>query len=155
MKARTIFGPFTRLRLFWNENILINRRKPLASEVLSCHLLNRKKPHWTSYFVKYNSVINDQFSLSHFNWKIEDANYHILRTGCYPYIKYHCTKRSYQDLSTENTFFMILKLINFGIPTLAYGLGSALLIKHSEDVITPCGSVTLYFLNKEEEASMF
>jgi len=38
-----------------------------------------------------------------------------------------------------------------GIPTLAYGIGSWLLIRHHEDVQTSLGSVRIYFLMKEEE----
>lgn len=86
--------------------------KPQASEVLTCYLLQCKEPPWTSYFVKYNSVKDDQWGLSHFNWKAGKSNYHILRTGCYPYIKYHCSKRPHQDLSLENSLMRIIKIVN-------------------------------------------
>lgn len=39
-----------------------------------------------------------------------------------------------------------------GLPTLAYGLGAALLKKHEEVVITPKGHVKVYFLNKENDS---
>lgn len=90
--------------------------RPKASEVLTAYLTQVKQPPWTSYFVKQSSVVNDQFGRSHFNWKVGESNYHVLRTGCFPYIKYHCTKRKYQDLTFEDTMFNIIKLTNLGKP---------------------------------------
>jgi len=128
---------------------------PLASRVLSLHLRKRRYPNWTSYFVKYKSVVNDQRGRSHFNWIVDDYNYHILRTGCWPYIKYHCTKRPHENLQSEDLFFRILKIINFGIPCLAYGIGAHFLIKHKESVCTEQGKVDIYFLYKENPDSLF
>lgn len=90
------------------------KRLPKASEVLTNYLEQTKEPPWTSYFVKYNSVIDDQRGLSHFNWKAGDSNYHVLRSGCFPYIKYHCTKRPYENLEFENKLFNIIKIVNLG-----------------------------------------
>ncbi|XP_043933818.1 uncharacterized protein C15orf61 homolog [Protopterus annectens] len=129
--------------------------KPKASEVLSRHLIQRNLPHWTSYSVKYSSVENDQFGLSSFNWPVKNANYHILRTGCFPFIKYHCTKAAWQDLELEDKFFTALKVINLGIPTLAYGVASWFLAKVPEMVQTSKGPVTIYFLIKEDKDSMY
>ncbi|XP_018784673.1 PREDICTED: uncharacterized protein C15orf61 homolog isoform X4 [Bactrocera latifrons] len=79
-----------------------NLMKPKASEILTAYLKQCNEPPWTSYFVKFRDVENDQRGMSHFNWTLySGANYHILRTGCYPYMKYHCSKRAIQDLSME------------------------------------------------------
>ena len=131
------------------------RGRPKASEVLSCHLQQRGLPPWTSYFVKYRTVINDQFGLSHFNWSVDGVNYHILRTGCFPFIKYHCTRRPEQNLGFENKIFTALKILNFGIPTLAYGLAACYLIRHEETVFTSKGNVTVYFLIPETKGATF
>ncbi|GIY62287.1 uncharacterized protein C15orf61 [Caerostris extrusa] len=153
MKNRGIYGPLTRIsQKIYPERTL---KKPTASDVLSYHIKQRNYPPWTSYFVKYKNIINDQFSLSHFNWQVDHSNYHILRTGCYPFIKYHCTRRQFQDLEMENTFFLYLKILNLGLPTLAYGLGSMFLIKYEETVITPSGPVKIFFLNEETDSIRF
>jgi len=96
--------------------ILRNSAKqlPKSSVVLTNYLEQSNEPPWTSFFVKYGSVINDQRGRSHFNWKAGHSNYHVLRSGCYPYIKYHCTKRPYEDLEVEDKLFYGLKLVNLG-----------------------------------------
>jgi hypothetical protein len=90
-------------------------QKPKVSEVLTAYLKQCKEPPWTSYFVKYENISDNQWGRSHFNWPVGSSNYHILRTGCYPYIKYHCTKRPYEDLNIEDNFFRVIKCINLGM----------------------------------------
>ncbi|XP_066249797.1 uncharacterized protein C15orf61 homolog [Euwallacea similis] len=128
---------------------------PTSSEVLSSYLKQCQEPPWTSYFVKYNSVNDDQWGNSHFNWKVGDSNYHILRTGCYPYIKYHCSKRKEQDLSLEDQFFRAIKVINLGLPCLTYGIAAIFLIRHKETVHTDKGDITIYFLYPEDKGSLY
>ena len=131
------------------------KEKPNASEVLTKYLLQRELPPWTSYFVKYSDIHNDQRGFSHFNWPVKTQNYHILRTGCYPYIKYHCTRRPYEDLSTEDSLFRIIKIMNLGLPCLAYGIAAEFLISHREIVLTSKGKVTIHFLYKEDVGAIF
>ncbi|XP_017467626.1 PREDICTED: uncharacterized protein C15orf61 homolog isoform X2 [Rhagoletis zephyria] len=128
--------------------------KPKASEVLTAYLKQCSEPPWTSYFFK--DVENDQRGWSHFNWTLDTGtNYHILRTGCYPYMKYHCSKRAIQDLSLEDRFFRVLKVINLGLPMLFYGLAAIHLITHEELVHLPNGSrIPIYFLYAEDKGSM-
>ena len=96
-------------RIIYNGKI-----KPLASEVLTSYLKQTEEPPWTSYFVRYSDIKNDQRGMSHFNWQVGGSNYHVLRTGCFPYIKYHCSKRPRQDLSFDDKFFKAIKIVNLG-----------------------------------------
>ncbi|XP_037296491.1 uncharacterized protein C15orf61 homolog isoform X1 [Manduca sexta] len=128
--------------------------KPTSSEVLTSYLKQCNEPPWTSYFVKYRSVKDDQFGMSNFNWKVGKSNYQILRTGCFPYIKYHCSKRIQEDLDTSDKFMRYIKIINLGIPCLLYGLAATQLIRHQEIVYTSKGPVTIYFLLPEHKGSL-
>ncbi|XP_047525591.1 uncharacterized protein C15orf61 isoform X1 [Pieris napi] len=129
--------------------------RPRASEVLTAYLLQCKEPPWTSYFVKYSSVKDDQFGMSNFNWKVNSSNYQILRTGCFPYIKYHCSKKIEEDLNFSDKFMRFIKVANFGIPCLLYGLAATQLIRHKEIVYTDKGPVTIYFLLPEHKGSQY
>ena len=94
---------------------LRGRRRPPTSRVLQAHLRSCDFPPWTSFFVAYADVRDDHFARSHFNFQpAPNHNYHILRTGCWPYIKYHATKRPKQDLSFDDSFFRVLKVLNLG-----------------------------------------
>ncbi|XP_055612876.1 uncharacterized protein C15orf61 homolog [Uranotaenia lowii] len=132
--------------------------KPKVSEVLTAYLEQCNEPPWTSYFIKYRDVKNDHFGRSHFNWTLNSGtNYHILRTGCYPYMKYHCTQRPWQDLSLDDGFFKFIKLLNLGIPMLGYGLAARFLIRHTElvDMGPKYGQVPIYFLYAEDKGSRY
>jgi len=126
------------------------QNKPLSSEVLTLHLQQRFLPHWTAFCMFQHEVINDQFGKSHFNWEVDGKNYQVLRTGCYPFIKYHCSSRPYSDLNFDNKFYGALKILNLGIPTLAYGIVSWLFVKHSDHVLMPDGNkIKVFFWFKE------
>ncbi|UJR07932.1 hypothetical protein I4U23_012215 [Adineta vaga] len=141
---------------FYN-HIFRSKLLPKASEVLRCHIQQRNYPPWTSYFLSQFDCLNDQFGQSHFEFDIDGHNYHILRTGCFPYIKYHCTQRPKTlDLSSENRLYTFFKLFNLGLPTLMYGLSAIFLIRHYEIVKTKQhGSVKIYFLLKEDSGVSF
>lgn len=95
---------------------------------------------------------------SSFNWTLDTGvNYHILRTWCWPYIKFHCTQIEIKDLSTENQFYRIIKIMNLGMPLVLYGIAAIFLIKHQEGVHMANGSskIKIYFLIPEEKGSQF
>ena len=155
------------MKMFWKRTFSIvteltssrwgKHPKPPASEVLTTYLRQRKLPPWTSYFIPYTMIRNNQFGLSHFNWNVDGTNYHILRTGCFPFIKYHCSKRPWQDLSIENRFFTLIKGINVGIPCLMYGIAAMVLISHRDHVIMNSYdlNVPVYFWYKETEGAIY
>ena len=93
--------------------------------------------------------MNDQFGLSHFNWNVDNINYHILRTGCYPFVKYHCTKAPYQNLEIDNIFYGALKVVNLGIPLVLYGLAGLMFARHKECILVEGKVIELKFWYKE------
>jgi len=98
-------------------------------------------------------VRNDLWGKSHFNYKVADENYHILRTGAFPFIKFHCSKRPEEDLRIEDTFYRILKVLNFGLPTLAYGLSGLVMATHIEKIKVAEQEIDLYFWYREDRGS--
>ena len=123
--------------------------------IFSSHLHQKNYPHWTSFFIKYSSITDDNHGKSHFNLNFGDNNnYEILRTGCYPYIKYHCTKKNPpNNLEFSNKFITILKYSNLFLPCLIYGVYASFLVRHVE-VVEEYG-VELHFLIKEAENSRY
>jgi len=129
-------------------------RLPTSSDVLASYLRHRGYPHWTAFYVPYCQAENDLFGRSHFNFSVDDTNYHVLRTGAFPFIKFHCTRRPVEDLAIEDWFYRFLKCLNFGLPTLVYGFAGLLWAKHTEQIAVRPGNqvVTLFFWYKEDRS---
>ena len=123
--------------------------KVLSSKVLSQYLVQRNYPAWTAFYVKRSDVRNDQWGKSHFNWEIDSINYNILRTGAWPFVKYHCTKAPKSDLRHENMLLGALKVCNLGFPCLIYGVAGYCLAKHEDVLFVEGRTITLYFWYKE------
>jgi len=128
-------------------------QRPASSEVLTQMLVQAHLPHWSAWYVSRADVINDQWGQSHFNWKVDGVNYHVLRTGAFPFIKYHISKRPHQDLSLEDNFYRVLKVLNFGFPTLMYGLAGLVMATHTEEVEVKGRKIVIYFWYKENRRS--
>ena len=109
-----MFGPVSQIKFLITSKHSSFINRPFVSEVVKNYIKLKNYPYWTSFFVKYSSVINDQFSFSCFNFQVDQENYQILRTGCYPFIKYHCTKTKSQNLYLQNKLFTCIKIFNFG-----------------------------------------
>jgi len=131
-------------------------KKPTCSVMLQHFLIQRKLPYWTSFFVKYSDVKSDHHGKSHFNVLVQDPenpttvqNYEILRTGCYPYIKYHCTLTNPpNDLQFTNSVIRACKIGTLCLPCLLYGSAAVFLITHKEHVKT-LDDLELHFLLPE------
>lgn len=128
---------------------------PKSSDILRTYLKQRNLTSWTAFYVPRCEVQNDLWGQSHFNFEVEQANYHVLRTGAFPFVKFHCTLRPKgQDLTLENHFYNGLKVINFGFPTLLYGLAGLIWANHTEQVtVKGYPPVTIHFWYKETHDS--
>ena len=87
--------------------------KPKSSIVLETYLKQRNYPTWTAFYVAQSDIQNDLWGQSHFNFSIiqehhsdekvnskeliSRKNYHVLRTGAFPFVKFHCTLRPKED----------------------------------------------------------
>jgi len=116
-------------------------------------LKNAGLPHWTAFYVPRHQVCNDLWGWSHFNHEVDGTNYHVLRTGAFPFVKFHCSKRPPEDLRIEDAFYRVLKVLNLGLPTLAYGLAGLLMASHTEEVVVEGSRITLYFWYEEDRGS--
>ncbi|XP_037877401.1 uncharacterized protein C15orf61-like isoform X5 [Bombyx mori] len=109
--------------------------KPTSSEVLTAYLTQCNEPPWTSYFVKYSYVKDDQFGMSNFNWK-----------GA-PRQPVGRRRHPARAVGVDNR-------AGEGIPCLLYGLAATQLIRHEELVHTSKGPVPIYFLLPEDKGSL-
>ena len=125
--------------------------KPKSSIVLESYLKQRNYPTWTAFYVAQSDIQNDLWGQSHFNFSIgNSANYHVLRTGAFPFIKFHCTLRPKEDLALENIFYNGLKIINFGFPCLLYGIAGLIWANHIELVdLEEYPPIKIYFWYQE------
>uniref|UniRef100_A0A915E6X2 Uncharacterized protein n=1 Tax=Ditylenchus dipsaci TaxID=166011 RepID=A0A915E6X2_9BILA len=124
--------------------------RPLASSIVRAYIRKRSFPSWTSFFLPYKHVQDDLFGEKHINFDVDGHNYHMLRIGCYPYVKYHCTQRPSQDLHLENRLYKALTVINLGIPCLLYGLAAIFLKKHTDEIVYQGKTIPIHFLMLEE-----
>lgn len=69
-----------------------------------------------------------------------------------PYIKYHCTKRPVEDLSSEDRLYRLITVANLGVPCVLYGLAALALIRHTETIEDEQTkkTVPVHFLIKED-----
>ncbi|KAI6203326.1 hypothetical protein M3Y94_00543200 [Aphelenchoides besseyi] len=95
-------------------------------------------------------VQDDLFGEKHINLEVDGHNYHVLRIGCYPFVKYHCTQRPKQDLDFENRLYKAITVCNLGIPCLLYGLAAIFLIRHTEQLKIQNKEIPIHFLIKED-----
>ena len=141
---------------FGFEKVLLQKKiEPTSSAVLEAYLRHRDYPNWTAFYVPYCQAENDLFGKSHFNFDVDSRNYHVLRTGAFPFTKFHCTRRPVENLRAEDLFYGILKCLNFGLPTLVYGIAGLLWAKHCEEITVEGRQITLYFWYKETRGSKY
>jgi hypothetical protein len=126
---------------------------PPSSLVLSCMLRQAGHPALTAWYVGRGDASDDQWGRSHFNFEVDGVNYHVLRTGAFPFIKYHATRKPKADLAAEDVFYRALKVVHAGVPTLLYGLAGLLWARHTETVILPDDQrATIYFWYPEHRS---
>ena len=84
---------------------------PKSSDILRTYLKQRNLTSWTAFYVPRCEVQNDLWGQSHFNFEVDQANYHVLRTGAYPFVKVF---RNYFALllKTPCNYQRYLKVIN-------------------------------------------
>ena len=155
----TTHGCHSRLKILTNPN---QPKKDSSQNAIPFNpknvlLIQRRFPYWTSFFVKYADIKSDHHGKSHFNFQVQCPkdpqkvqNYEILRTGCFPYIKYHCTRTNPpNDVNFTNNVIRCCKIATFCVPCLLYGTAAIFLISHKENVESLNG-LELYFLLPED-----
>ncbi|GMT28558.1 hypothetical protein PFISCL1PPCAC_19855, partial [Pristionchus fissidentatus] len=139
---RTLVWPYRTLHPSYHN-------RPLASTVVSEYIKSRKYPMWTSFFLPYRFVQDDHFGSKHFNFAVDHVNYHVLRIGCFPFIKYHFTARNVEDLKTEDLIWRAITVVNLGIPCALYGLAATFLITQTDVIVVEGKKIPIHFLIKE------
>ncbi|KAL1228694.1 Uncharacterized protein TSPI_04378 [Trichinella spiralis] len=127
------------------------QKRPLASDVLRVHLITRQHPAVTSFFIPYRYIQDEHFGQSCFNFEVDKINYRIMRTGCFPFVKYYCNREAPIDNYLTDKFFTILKILNLGIPCLLYGVIAWFLVQSVTTYYINGSKVILYFLLPEED----
>ncbi|XP_037877400.1 uncharacterized protein C15orf61 homolog isoform X2 [Bombyx mori] len=126
--------------------------KPTSSEVLTAYLTQCNEPPWTSYFVKYSYVKDDQFGMSNFNWK--GAPRQPVGRRRHPARAVGVDNRAGEGSIPIFPYSLCYPLCALGIPCLLYGLAATQLIRHEELVHTSKGPVPIYFLLPEDKGSL-
>ena len=130
--------------------------KPKSSIVLETYLKQRNYPTWTAFYVAQSDIQNDLWGQSHFNFSIiqehhsdekvnnkqliSRKNYHVLRTGAFPFVKFHCTLRPKEDLTLENIFYNG-SVIRNGSRANVIEIGISYLNNVSSRDISYCGTI--------------
>ncbi|KAA0199948.1 hypothetical protein FBUS_00143 [Fasciolopsis buskii] len=135
---------------------LIYFRSSLKASKLLIYVLRQKgHPPWTAFYVRQWDVLDDLWGKSCFNFEVDKVNYQILRTACFPLIKYHCTRCGPVELKHVDRFYLFLKIVNLGVPTLIYGVAGLFLARRWELIHTPSGYVRIYMWYKENKGSQY
>ncbi|TPP59946.1 Serine/threonine-protein phosphatase 2A 65 kDa regulatory subunit A beta isoform [Fasciola gigantica] len=93
-------------------SLVFYRSSLKASELLTCVLREKLHPPWTAFYIRQWDVLDDHWGKSCFNFAVDKINYQILRTACFPLIKYHCTRYPPVELQLVDRFYLLLKIVN-------------------------------------------
>ncbi|KAL0487244.1 1 TM domain-containing transmembrane protein [Acrasis kona] len=135
---------FGRSHMYWVVRPRTNHQNTSDAE-LGCEFIPNKP-----------NILLDQTDGDNKNKHSSDLFYYnIYRTGCFPFIKYYCVRTNKQqtEIGWEEQMYRIIKFINLGIPTLAYGMISLIMVKSVKYIQTSQGQVPILFLYKYDDGS--